>query len=201
MATTLRYGPGDHGRPLAFDDFMEGDYEEGYKHELIRGRLYVSPKPSVPHDRMETRVLWQLHRYSEQHPEVVNYVTNGARVFVPDADPDDVTAPEPDLAAYQDFPLEKEWDTDWRDVSPILVGEVLGGEDDHKDLIRNVDLYFRVPTIQEYWVFDIRANPGEPRMIVHRRAPDAWHVSEYGADAVYRTDLLPGFELPVRPQR
>ena len=201
MATTLRYGPGDHGRPMTFDEFMEGDYEEGCKYELIQGRLYVSPQPSVPHDRIEKRVLRQLDRYSERHPGIVNYVTNGARVFVPDAGPDEATAPEPDIAAYRSFPLEGEWDVDWRDVSPILVAEVLGGEDDDKDLVRNVDLYFRVPSIQEYWVFDIRANPGEPRMIVYRRAADRWAVSEYAADAIYTTDLLPGFELPVRPRR
>lgn len=201
MATTLRYGPGDHGRPMTFDEFMEGNYEEGYKYELIHGRLYVSPQARFSHDWLEKYVYWRLYAYSERRPELMNYVTDKARVFVPDADEDDVTAPEPDLAAYRNFPLEREWEVDWREVSPFLVAEVLGGEDNEKDLVRNVDLYFRVPSVQEYWVFDIRANPGEPRMIVHRRTDAGWDVREYEADAVYTTDLLPGFELPVRPRR
>jgi Uma2 family endonuclease len=201
MATTLRYGPGDHGRPMTFDEFREGDYEEGYKYELIQGRLYASPQARFSHDWIRNHVLLRLVAFKEARPDVIDYVTPGARVFVSDADPDEVTAPEPDLAAYRGFPLGREWEVDWRDVNPILVVEVLGGEDDQKDLVRNVDLYFRVPTLQEYWAFDIRANPGEPRMIVYRRAADRWAVSEYAADAIYTTDLLPGFELPVRPRQ
>ena len=40
----------------------------------------------------------------------MNYLTNKARVFVPDAEEDDVSAPEPDLAAYRNFPLERDWE-------------------------------------------------------------------------------------------
>lgn len=199
MATTLRYGPGDHGRPMTFDEFLEGDYEEGFKYELIRGRLYVSPQARFSHDWLEKDLLWRLYAYKERCPEVINYVTDKARVFVPDDE--DLTAPEPDLAAYRGFPLDREWRVDWREVSPLLVAEVLGGDDDEKDLVRNVELYFRVPSIEEYWVFDIRTNPGRPRLIAHRRADEGWDVGNYDADAVYATDLLPGFELPVRPRR
>jgi hypothetical protein len=49
-------------------------------------------------------------------------------------------------------------------------------------------------------VFDIRANPGEPRMIVYRRTDAGWDTSVYSADAVYTTNLLPEFQLPVRPK-
>jgi Uma2 family endonuclease len=180
---------------------MEGNYDEGFKYELIHGRLYVSPQARFSHDWLENYVYWRLYTFKECRPDLMNYLTNKARVFVPDADEDDVTAPEPDLAAYRNFPLDREWEVDWREVSPFQVAEVLGGEDDEKDLVRNVALYFRVPSIEEYWVFDIRANPGEPRMIVHRRTDSGWDVREYDADAVYTTDLLPGFELPVRPRR
>ena len=58
MATTLRYGPGDHGRPMTFDEFMEGNYDEGFKYELIHGRLYVSPKARFSHDWLETYIYW-----------------------------------------------------------------------------------------------------------------------------------------------
>ena len=44
----------------------------------------------------------------------------------------------------------------WEDVSPILVAEVLYASDPYKDLVRNVELYLRVPSIREYWILDGR---------------------------------------------
>lgn len=197
MATMLKLGPGDHGRPMTFEEFLGGDYEEGHRYELIDGRLYVSPQPGPPHDWIEHHVYRPLWRYSETRPEIINHVTNKARVFVPRARR--VTAPEPDVAAYRNFPLDRRRTLHWREVSPLLVVEVLGGEDDAKDLVRNVDLYRRVPSIQEYWVFDIRDDPAEPVLRVYRRRGDDWDLAEYDSRSTYTTDLLPGFALPVRP--
>ena len=199
MATTLRYGPGDHGRPMTFDEFMEGDYEEGHKYELIRGRLYVSPQPRFSHDWIEQYVLDRLKQYARETGSAINKATNKARVFVSDADPEDVTASEPDVAGYQGFPLDRKWDVDWRDVSPILVAEVLSQDDPDKDLVRNVDLYLQVPSIQEYWAVENRDEPGRPTLRVHRRRGDDWTILEFGPDDVYTTDLLSGFQLPVTP--
>lgn len=111
-----------------------------------------------------------------------------------------VTAPEPDVAAYRGFPLDRRRTLNWREVSPLLVVEVLGGEDDEKDLVRNVDLYRRVPSIQQYWVFDIREDPAEPMLRVYRRQGDDWNLTDYDSRSTYTTDLLPGFALPVRPE-
>jgi Uma2 family endonuclease len=118
-------------------------------------------------------------------------------VFVPNVE--HVSALHPDLAAYAGFPLERRWRLEWHEVSPVLVVEVLGGEDEEKDLVRNPDLYDRVPTIQEYWVFDIREDSDRPKLRVFRRQPQKWEVLDFDADATYRTPLLPGFELPVTP--
>ena len=46
-------GPADHGRPLAFADYLAGDYQEGYQYELIDGKLYVSPTANAPQGRIE----------------------------------------------------------------------------------------------------------------------------------------------------
>src|SRR5687768_15664390 len=83
--------------------------------------------------------------YARSHPSVINYVTAKARVFV--SGRRRTTCPEPDIAAYRDFPLADLPQVRWEDVSPMLVVEVLGGEDDQKDLVRNVALYLQVPTI------------------------------------------------------
>src|SRR5436305_2073609 len=103
MATVLRIGPADHGPPMTLDEFMAGDYEEGYHYELIDGKLYVSPRHEAPQGILEHWIYLALSFYGQEHPEVVNYVTPKARVFVPGRSA--VTAPEPGVATYHDFPL------------------------------------------------------------------------------------------------
>ena len=43
VATSL--GLADHGHPVTLGEFESAEFEEGYKYELIDGRLYVSPAP------------------------------------------------------------------------------------------------------------------------------------------------------------
>ena len=43
----------DHGRPMRRDEFEAGEYEEGYKYELIDGKIYVSPQPNAPEGWVE----------------------------------------------------------------------------------------------------------------------------------------------------
>jgi Uma2 family endonuclease len=195
MATVTRIGPADHGRPMSFEEFQAGDYEEGYRYELIGGRLYVSPEPNMPDDWVAVWVHKKLDRYAESHPRVLRYVTPRARVFVPGRRP--VTAPEPDLAAYRPFPLRRRIrDLDWRDYSPVLVVEVLTAGDPDKDLVRNVALYLRVPSIKEYWIIDSREDANTPPMTVYRRRGQVWRRPiEVGTGEPYTTSLLPGFEL------
>ena len=201
MATLLKIGPADHGRPLAYDDFAAADWEEGYQYELVDGKLYVSPLPNLPQGWAERWIFKKLDRYSDLHLEVINYVYNKARVFVPDRP--GVTSLEPDVAAYHDFPLgETVGEVRWQEVSPVLVVEVLSLNDPNKDLVRNVELYLQVPTIREYWILDTRQSVVEPVLYVHRRRGQRWQRTlELTHGAVYMTKLLPGFELLIDPLR
>jgi Uma2 family endonuclease len=154
--------------------------------------LFVSPAPNPEHDVVEKNILRQLFAYQEANPDIVGYVTDRARVFV--ASEEKTTAPEPDLAVYAEGP-----DDDWRTVGPFIVGEVLRGEDIDKDLFRNVELYWRVPSIQEYWVFDIRENPRRPTLLIHRRTRNGWDTRQLAASETYQTPLLPGLKLAISP--
>jgi Uma2 family endonuclease len=81
-----------------------------------------------------------------------------------------------------------------------MVGEILSSEDPDKDLLRNVDLYLRVPSIMEYWIIDGREDAERPLFIAYRRYGRRWrrplHLT-YGD--TYTTKLLPGFELLINP--
>jgi Uma2 family endonuclease len=194
-----RLGPADHGRPMSFDQFMAGDYVGGYKYELIDGKLYVAPESNLPEDRVETWLYRNLDRYASVHPEVINYVTSGARVFVPASQR--TTCPEPDVAAYRGFPLDLPFQTvRWQDVSPLLVIEVPSVDDPNKDYARNRELYLQVTSIREYWILDTRADPERPTLRVHRRWGRRWRVIDLGPGDTYTTKLLPGFELLIDPR-
>src|SRR5947209_2462440 len=116
MATVVKIGPVDHGRPMSLEEFEGGDYEEGYEYELIDGRLYVSPLPDLPENQIQEWLNDNLKEYAWRRPDVINYVSSGARVFVPGRPA--ATTPEPDQAAYHNFPVHlPRRQVRWRDVS------------------------------------------------------------------------------------
>lgn len=192
MSTVLQFGPVDHGRVVTDEEAESGSFEEGYKYEVIDGRLYVSPTAEQPHDWFERDIHGNLTGYSRLRPDIIDVVTAGARVFVPGRRR--TTAPEPDIAAYRDGPKKRR--DRWRNFSPLLVVEILAGDTAEKDLVRNVDLYFCVPTIEEYWIIDAR-DPALPTMIVHRRTPGGWDVRHVATGEEYTTPLLPGFSYTL----
>lgn len=194
MTTVLKLGPADHGRPITSEECRTAEYASGYHYELIHGKLYVSPKANFPAGWVENWITFRLQLYRTAHPEVCNFVSHNARVFV--LGDEEETVPEPDAAAYQEFPLDQ--DTDqirWQDVSPILVVEVISADDPDKDLVRNVRLYRQVPSIREYWILDPRSSSALPSMIVYRRQGTRWRRFDYAAGSTYTTRLLPDFEL------
>lgn len=195
MATLIMLGPADHGRSMARDEFEATRGQEGYRYELIEGKVYVSPAPDLPHDRIVEWLYDLLRDYSRSHPEVINYVTGRARVILPESGA--ATNPEPDLAAYRDFPHDVPLrDLSWDDVSPVLVAEVVSEDDPEKDLERNVELYLQVPSIREYWILDPREDADRPTLRVYRRRGRRWQRPiDLDAGDTYTTRLLPGFRL------
>lgn len=201
MPTVLKLGPADHGRRLSRDEYESADYREGFKYELIDGRLAVSPQANFSQHWLERWLVRRLDRYADGHPEVVGFLANKGRVFVPGRE--DLTAAEPDVALYHALPdLETVDEIDWRLISPFLVAEVLTTEDNaEKDFVRNVDLYFQVPTIREYWILDGRGQAEQPTLHVRRRHGSRWVVREVAAGETYESRLLPGFRLVLQPRR
>jgi Uma2 family endonuclease len=201
MATVTTLGLADHGRPISDDEFEAADFEPGYKYELIDGRLYVSSEPELPEVCLEKWLTGKLERYAEKRPEVINFVANKARVFLPSRARS--TIPEPDVAAYRNFPGRRRFQgLRWKGVSPVLVAEVLVESDRYKDLVRNVALYLQVPSIREYWILDGRGIVDEPALIVYRRRGREWLAKrEVPFGSTYTTPLLPGFTLVINPHR
>jgi Uma2 family endonuclease len=195
VVTRLRLGPQDEGMPLSWEEYRDAERVPGFRYELIYGRLVVSPQPNFKHDRLTNYVDIRLVSYSQARPEVINYVSQHAVVFVPGEEAS--TCPEPDIAAYHNVPLHLQ--IDWEDIFPLLVVEVLSRTNPDKDWKRNLELYLRVPSIKEYWVIDGITDEMQPRMTVYRRWGTKWRKIEVPFDSVYTTRLLPDFELRMNP--
>jgi Uma2 family endonuclease len=199
MSTMVRIGPAQQGQPMSLEELATSDFLEGYRYELIDGKLHVSPTPNAPEGFLETWALVKLVLYVAGHREVVNHVCPNARVFVPGRA--SVTNPQPDVAVYRDYPCDIDLrEMRWQEVSPILVVEVLSPDNPNKDLVRNAELYHQVPSIKEYWVIDGRPDPNLPTLIVHRRYGKRWRALHFEHGDTYTTRLLPGFELRIDPR-
>jgi Uma2 family endonuclease len=200
--TRMKLGPSDHGREMSLEEFDACQDQEGYRSEIIDGRVYVTTLPDQPHDSIGVWIYAELLFYSRAHPEIINYVTPAARVFI--STRPKATVPQPDIAAYHDFPHHLPLrERNWRNVSPILLVEIISEDDPRKDLVRNVELYLETPSVREYWIIDPRPDPDSPILWVYRRRGNRWQKPiEVPAGSTYESPkLLPGFSLLVDPRR
>ena len=190
MATATRQiTRADHGERMAFDEFVDADFEGSHAlYELARGVIVVTEIPGIDHGRIVLRLAGRLAFYSRDHPGVINYQAGGGecRIRLPGMASDR----HPDQAVYllPPPPESKPW-TVW---PPSLVVEVVSPGSEGRDYVEKREEYLRAGVL-EYWILD----PGSRQMKVHLRAGDTWIEGVVGADAVHATHLLPGLE--VRP--
>jgi Uma2 family endonuclease len=200
MHTRLYLTPADHGRALSWDDFASADAEEGFRYEMIEGRVFVSPAANSHHEDYIEWLKGLLRAYALEWPTILESVRGTARVFLPDL-AEGITAPEPDIACYAEYAERFATEVDYRDYSPILVVEVISADSADKDLVRNRRLYLQVPSIREYWILDPRQGVEGLTLLVYRRRGRRWAAClTVGAGGTYTTPMLPGFSLVLDPQ-
>jgi Uma2 family endonuclease len=95
--------PEDHGRLIALNDFLSASGQEGYRYEIIGGRVEVWPFPSLPHEELRDWLGESLRGYARSQPSIIQRVKSPARVFLPTGE-EGATAPEPDIACYRVYP-------------------------------------------------------------------------------------------------
>ena len=192
-----KYGPADDGKPITEELASIAQWEPGYRYEIIHGRISVSPQPRFSHEFLSDWLSDKLKAYAKDHPEVFNFISLRARIFVPGTT--ELTVPEPDISAFKiKIPGPGELtETDWEDQKPILVVEIISPKNADKDEIRNVALYLQVPSIREYWILDPTEDADRPSLRVYRRRGKKWqtpiHLS--GGETYESSRFLPGFRL------
>ena len=140
-------------------DMVRALPEDGNRYEVIDGELFVTPAPSVMHQRavLELALLvapyLRANRIGEAIISPADVIVYGPRKFV-----------QPDLFAV---PLVNgALMRAWTDVGRLLLTvEVLSPSTEHVDRGRKQTLYFE-KAVPEYWIVDVSVRT------IERRRPD-----------------------------
>jgi Uma2 family endonuclease len=195
-----KLGPADHGRPVTAEELADAEYVEGFRYEVVNGLLEVSLESMEAEIDLENWLLRKMEDYEDRQQDLIVWTANNAQVEVPTTP--QCTVLKPDLALYQFEPIGKPLtDWMWRDVSPLIVAEIAVDGNKTKDFVRNVDLYFQVPSVAEYWVLDGREGPENLVLTTRRRHGGRWWIHEVPYGETYTTRTLPEFELLIDPRR
>jgi Uma2 family endonuclease len=177
-----RYGPQDNGILMTPREYDRANFVRGWRYELINGILIVVPPP-VPSERDPNEELGHLlRRYQETHPlghsldatlAEEEITAGGNRRHVDRAI----------WAGLGRLPRRRE--------TPMITVDFVsaGRRDRERDYLAKKDEYLAVG-VKEYWIID----RFQRTMTVYTRRGRRRVIRE---DQTCRTDLLPGFELPL----
>lgn len=187
----IPFGPRDAGLPMSLDEFEAAEFELGYRYELIHGVLIVTPPPlEEERDANEELGHW-LRNYRESSPQ-------GKCL--------DLTLHEQNLRTVgQNRRCDRAiWiglgrrprtrgRVSSRDVPAIIVEFPSSRPADQRRDYLEKQLEYRDIGVREYWIIDRFSRS----MTVYFWNGPEWDKRVIGEGETYRTDLLPGFELPL----
>jgi Uma2 family endonuclease len=173
---------------LTYDDFVHFP-DDGQRHELIDGEHYVTPSPSLGHQRISGNLYWLIRSYLESHPIGQAYYAPLDVIF------SNVDVVEPDLLYLSnERAAQVATELHVRGV-PELVVEIASKGTRKRDETIKRRLYERAG-VSEYWVVD----PEIDAIRVYRREKGGFlrpvELSRESNDML-TTALLPGLELPL----
>jgi Uma2 family endonuclease len=182
-----RVSPSSAGLRMTPEEFDAiTNYDERHRYELVHGVLVVTPIPSEAESDPNEELGYMLRDYRRNHPQgsTLDKTLNERNIRTGDSSrrADRVIwaglGRIPDPAA---------------DVPTIIVEFVSRRRRDWlRDYEEKRREYLAIG-VAEYWVIDRFRRT----MTVHRNPPRGPAEQVVAEDGVYRTDLLPGFELPL----
>jgi Uma2 family endonuclease len=186
---SVRVGPDSAGVPMTPEEFDAiEDWDEGYVYELIHGVLVVSPPP-LEMERGPNQELGRLllnYRYDHPQGRILDGTLPGQTFETPTQRR---RADRVVWAGLGRTPNPRS------DIPTIVVEFVSAGRRNwRRDYLEKRDEYLLLG-VREYWIID------RFRRVLTVVRPGAEGPIEQTVNEpdTYRTDLLPGFELPVGP--
>jgi Uma2 family endonuclease len=170
--------------PEEFDAVEE--YDEEYRYELIHGVLVVNPIPLAAETDPNEELGYFLRRYRDQHPQ-------GTAL--------NLTLPQQYVRTRESRRLADRliWTglgrvaNRRRDLPSIVVEFVSARRRDRQRDYVDKRREYREIGIPEYWIID----RFQRTLTVIRNRPDGEEELTRGAQEIYTTPLLPGFELSL----
>ncbi|MGH7570374.1 MAG: Uma2 family endonuclease [Gemmatimonadota bacterium] len=160
--------------------------DDGYRDELVRGRLVREPLPGGIHDWVAGNLFRSLDRYAEQHS--LGHVAFDTG-FLLSRDPPTVRGPDVAFLAWERIPSEGPPKGFW-ETAPDLAVEVLSMSNRAAEINDKVLEYLGAGT-RLVWVVD----PETRCVTVYRSRKDVQVLTT--DDALDGADVLPGFRLPL----
>jgi len=185
----ISLGPNDHGRRMSLEEFEWADGQEGHLYELGRGVVTVVDVPDGKHLAQVDEIRQQLSAYRVGNPDRIHRIAGGGecKILLTELR----SERHPDIAIYRDPPPAEE--DLWSGWVPEIVIEVVSPGSVHRDYVEKREEYLAFG-VREYWI----VNAGKQEMLVLRRSGGRWVEQAMGAEDVYRTRLLQGFEFSLR---
>ncbi|HEY5220415.1 MAG TPA: Uma2 family endonuclease [Gemmatimonadaceae bacterium] len=139
-------------------DMVQALPDDGQRHEIMDGELFVTPAPSADHQEAAFRLARYLYAYLAAHRVGHVFTAPG------DVEFDRHTLVQPDLFVV---PLvQGKRPRTWKEAGrPLLAVEVLSPSTARVDRVRKRELYQR-QGVPEYWIVDLDAR------VIERWRPD-----------------------------
>ncbi len=180
-----RYGPSANGRLMSPREFDRGEFECGWRYELVNGVLIVSPSP-VLNERDPNEELGHILRtYQEHHPQgsALDLTVNEHDVETGD---NRRRADRAIWAGLGRLPRKNE--------TPTIAVEFVSGT--RRDWVRDYETKrdeYLDAGVREYWIFDRFA---QTLTVWTKNGRRVKHV--FTADQTFSTPRLPGLVLGLR---
>lgn len=181
----LQLGPNANGMLLSPEEFDSAEFERGWRYELIRGVLIVTPAPLAEERDPNEELGHLLRNYQEGHPEGAAL---NKTLYEHDIDVGvDRRRADRVIWAGLGRPPNR------REVPTIVVEFVSSGRRNReRDYNEKRDEYLNLG-VQEYWIID----RFQRVMTVHLKHDGTCETKRLHESDNYSTSLLPGFQLPL----
>lgn len=174
-------------RLLTIAEFEQLPEEDGYRIELVRGRLVRSPRPASLHGRLMVRLARRLDEFAEAGDHGVVLADVGVVIA---RNPDTVRGPDIAFFTKQRIPETSYATTFWG--PPDLAIEITSPSNRASEMQEKVADYLDAG-VRMVWVVD----PPTRTVTVYRSGGTARLLRQ--EDILEGDDVLPRFRLPLVP--